>query len=275
MTHSPSMQPLEVRNLIFATGPAVPRYWHGGRRSITRFFDNLSIFFPLGERFFVTSLRAHLYAVAHDPAMLAAARDFCAQEGIHSREHRRYNAMLTEAGLPVAEMEARVDAILRRVQRLPRRWQLSGTCALEHFTALMGHIILEDPRVLEGADPTMAALWRWHAMEENEHKSVAFDVFTAAGGTYPERAGVMLFTTVIFWAKVIEHQVRLMAADGDLRSRDEWAALWRFLFVDPGGMGRLWRMWLAYFRPGFHPADVDSTALLARWREALATRPTT
>jgi hypothetical protein len=261
---------LETRNLRFETGRDVPRHWHGGRRSVTRFFDNLSVFFPEGERFFVASVQAHKKAFESDPELRRQVREFCGQEGIHGREHRRYNEMLRAQGIRVDRMEREVVRILRVARILPRRSQLAATCALEHLTALMGHLILRDPALLEGADPTMARLWRWHAAEENEHKSVAFDVFVAAGGTYPERAVVMVIASAIFWAKVLEHQARFQAADGDLLSAREWVALVRFLFVEPGGMGSLARLWLEWFRPGFHPTDIDSERELDAWLESYA-----
>jgi predicted metal-dependent hydrolase len=147
-----SSQP-QIRNLRFETGAAVPRHWHGGRRSVTAFFDNLSVFFPVGERFFMKSVRAHERFV-HDDALLAAVRLFCGQEGIHGREHERYNEMLAAQGYPVEAMEARVRSLLRFVKRVaPMRLQLAATCALEHFTALMGELLLTDPAILEGADP--------------------------------------------------------------------------------------------------------------------------
>lgn len=35
-----------------------PKDWHGGRRAVTLFYDNLSTFFPPGERFFMASVKA-------------------------------------------------------------------------------------------------------------------------------------------------------------------------------------------------------------------------
>lgn len=262
---------IEFRNLVFAVGTStVPRHWHGGRRSVTTFFDALSTFFPEGERFFIASVRAFDRRVTDD-ALREAVRGFCAQEGAHRREHDRYNRLLTAQGYPVASMEAGVERLLGRVSRhLPKRWQLAATCALEHFTALMAHMLLEDPRVLEGADATMAALWRWHAAEENEHKSVAFDVYRAAGGTEPERVAIMAAASLIFWAKLIEHQARMMAVDGTAGSLAEWAALGRYLFIDPGPMAKLVPYYLRYYRPGFHPRDIDSNALIEAWKRGYA-----
>jgi uncharacterized protein len=260
----------EVRNLKFELGPSVPRFWHGERKSLTLFFNSLSIFFPPGERFFITSVKAFRKRI-HDPVLAADAKAFYAQEAIHSREHVRYNDMLREQGYPVDAMERRIERILRVVTALvPIRLQLAATCALEHFTALMAHLLLNDTRLLEGADPTMAALWKWHAAEENEHKAVAFDVFRTIGGSYFERVVVMLFATVIFWAKVLEQQVRLMWMEGILFSLGEWSALFGFLLVRPGGMLGLVPMYLDYFRPRFHPWELDNQGLLDAWKQELA-----
>jgi predicted metal-dependent hydrolase len=263
----------EVRNLQFDVGDDIPRYWHSDRKSITAFFNNLSVFFPVGERFFIASLKAHKDFIK-DPKLAAEARAFFAQEGIHSREHVRYNAMLREQGYPIEAMEARVDALLKLVTRLtPDSMQLAVTCALEHFTALMADLLLHDDKLLEGAHPTMARLWRWHAAEENEHKAVAFDVYKAAGGTNWERGWAMLGATIIFWAKVLEHQVRMMHADKTLFSLKEWAALGKFLLVKPGGLLRLVPTWFDYFRSDFHPWDHDNSAMLEAWKRELVNAP--
>lgn len=262
---------IEVRNLEFDLDGSLPRRWHGRSQAVTSFFNNLSVFFPPGERFFIASVKEHRQHV-HDDGLLDDVRAFCGQEGVHSREHDRYNAMLREQGYPVVEMEERVRLLLARVRkRLPKRVRLAVTCALEHFTALMGQILLEDPRILEDAHPKMAALWRWHAVEENEHKSTAYDVYLASGGNYPERAAVMVGATIIFWAKVLEHQIRLMQADGILHSREEWASLVEWMFKEPGWVWPLARHYFAYFKPGFHPRDIDTSKLLEAWKESVST----
>lgn len=258
---------LEVRNLRFALDD-VPKHWHARGRAVTIYFDGLSIFFPAGERFFISSVRAHRRDAGTELQRDVAL--FTAQEGIHGREHDAYNAHLARNGYPVARLERKVDRLLRFAKIvLPKRAQLAVTCALEHYTASMALLILGDPKNLEGADPTMAALWRWHAAEESEHKSVAFDVFRAAGGTEMERMGMMLVASAFFWVKVLQHQVVMMNADGCLFSAEEWSKLGRFLFVDPAGMWSLGRAWLKYFRPGFHPREIDDTALLDEWKQSL------
>ena len=264
---------LQVRNLRFDVNDEVPRYWHGGRRSVTLFFNNLSIFFPAGERFFIAAVKAHAGQLV-DAELIDQTRAFCAQEGIHSREHIRYNEMLRRQGYAVDSMERRVENLLAgATRRTTARGRLAATCALEHFTALLAHFLLSEDRLLEGAHPVMAALWRWHAAEENEHKAVAYDVYRATGGGYVERAMAMIFATVIFWAKVFEHQVRLMRTDGLLFSVREWYALFRFLFIEPGGIHRLFWPYLEYYRPSFHPWQLDNRSLLDAWKAELEASP--
>src|SRR5207253_7025389 len=108
---------------------------------------------------------------------------------------------------------------------LPKQRQLAVTCALEHFTSLLGALVLGDPTTLEGAHPTMAALWKWHSAEENEHKSVAFDVYRAMGGSYLARVWTMIVVTMSFWSMVSVFYLRFMKAAGALWKVREHAAL--------------------------------------------------
>ncbi len=260
---------LEVRNLSFELGPEVPRHWHGAGAAVTAFFNNLSILFPAGERFFIASVKAHR-ELLFDPRLQEEVRLFCAQEAIHGREHTRYNEMLRSQGYPIAAMLKSVSRILDTVGwLLPRRGRLAVTCALEHFTALLAQLVLEDPRLLDSAHPAMASLWRWHAAEESEHKAVAFDVYKETGGGYAERTLLMFLTSLVFWGWIFRQQVRLMRTERMLFSQKEWGALVRFLFIEPGGMGRLFRLYLHYYRPSFHPADLSTQELLQRWKRDL------
>ena len=264
--------PPEVRDLRFDLAE-VPKYWHGGRRAVTLFYDNLSTFFPPGERFFMASVKAFRNEVK-DEALKREVDAFCAQEGHHSREHVRYNRMLTEQGLPAAAMEKLTERILQRVaRRASRRRQLAVTCALEHFTALLASLVLRDPRVLEGAHPRMAELWRWHAAEEHEHKAVAFDVYRAIGGSWWLRCFAMFLTTLLFWTRVYVNQVRLMHHEKLLFSVREWFSLVRYLMLEPGGIPGLLGPYLRYYRRDFHPWEHDTTDLLQVWKAGLGRQP--
>jgi predicted metal-dependent hydrolase len=259
-----------ARNLSFALDGEVPRHWHPAGRAVTLFFDNLSLFFPPGERFFVAAVKRHAHLV-DDEQLRAEVKAFCEQEGHHSREHVRYNRMLEAQGFPATALEARVERILRLVTRvLPPRARLSATCALEHFTATLGQHVLADERLMAGAHPTMKSLWAWHAAEEIEHKSVAWDVYVKSGQRLPERAIIMALATLIFWSLVLEQQVRFMRRDGILFSLREWRSLLGFLLVKPGSFRKMWSQYLDYYRPGFHPWQHDNRALVEAWKRDYA-----
>jgi hypothetical protein len=258
-----------VRDVAFDLDDSVPRYWHGQRRAVTIFFNNLSTLFPLGERFFIKSVARYRGEVADDPQLLAEVRAFTAQEAVHTREHESYNAMLRRQGYDVDGLERGVAALLRLPQRSGRlrdRICLSVTTALEHWTALLGHFVLaEGSNALAGADPRMAALWRWHAAEECEHKAVAFDVYMRTGGGLVVRLLTMIVTSLIFWGRIVQQQRLMMRTDGIAGSLAEWRDLGRFLFVEQR-VHRMLPLWFAYFSPWFHPWRLDDSALLERWR---------
>lgn len=267
MQSTQSETSIVVRNLRLPLDGEIPQYWLQNSRSVTMFFDHLSLVFPPGERFFIASVRAYEQQIAGDPALQRDVRRFYQQEALHGREHQRYNDMLVAHGYPVKAVDASARGLLGLVSKvLPRRMQLAVTCALEHFTALLAQVLLGESAILRGAHPTMAALWRWHAAEENEHASVAFDVFRAVGGTYVERVVVMVIATMLFWAKMVEHQMRMMHSQGLLLDRGEWAGLYRLFFRKPGVFFKLLGPYLAYFKPSFHPREIDCTDLLKRFR---------
>lgn len=262
------MTDIEVRDFRFPIDDA-PRDWHPAGRAVTAYWDELSIFFPKGETFFVKSVR-HFAPQLTDQQLKNDVAAFCAQEGFHGREHVAYNDRLARFGLPIAALEKNVERILGLATKVlnPRK-QLAVTAALEHFTSLMGEFILGRPDVLEGAHPAMTGLWRWHAAEENEHRSVAFDVYQAVGGTWFERSRIMVLVTFFFWNMVALNTVVFMFKRGDLLNFREWWKLFRFQWVEPSGLGSLVRPYLSYFARDFHPANRGGGELIESWKRTL------
>jgi len=262
------------RDIRFDFDTADLRSWHPEGLHVAHFFNALSVFFPEGEKFFIESVRQFRDRI-DPPALQRHVRGFLGQEAMHSREHRRYNAALERLGLPIEELEGRVRAHLEAVRgRTSPQEQLAVTIALEHFTAIMAHVVLSDERLLTDADPHMAAIWRWHAVEETEHKAVAYDVYRMVAGertgAYLQRTGVMLLATLDFWARVFYYVYRLVRADGALGDVRGWWRLFRWLWISPGGMRQLFRPWLSYFRRDFHPWQHDNSSHVERWKAAYA-----
>jgi len=251
--------------------------WHYLGSSTTQLINGLSLMFPIGERFFITSVR-HYRDQIDDPKTLAAIKAFIGQEAMHGREHEAYNALLQEAGLPAVELEAEIGRLLGWFQKhTSPRVQLAGTMALEHYTAMLADVLLSEPSTMGDSEKEYVALLRWHALEETEHKAVAMDtwnaVFKPTLGGYLIRTSTMLLATALLMYKSIRFQRKLMKAAGQAEINSvshvgKWRAYWSFLFGDsPGFLRMVAKPWLDYFRPGFHPWDHDNRHFLAQLEE--------
>ncbi len=259
------------RDVAMELDPAkVPRDWYSNDAFVTTFMNALSLLFPEGERFFVDSVK-QLRHVVTDPQLAENVTGFIGQEAMHGREHRAFNELLVAQGFTRAlEVEARVRRGLGQTRRrLSKKSQLAITCALEHFTAILAEQLLRDERLRSEFHPQMLPLWLWHALEESEHKAVAFDVYRAAGGEYAHRSLWMLLMTVMFFAGQAAAHGEMMASRGILFQPWRWLRGAIRLWLWPGYLTRLVPAYLSYFRPGFHPSDRDNRALVMRWRDRL------
>jgi len=272
---TPTDLSITPRDRRFGRGEPTPRLWHGGRVEATAIYNALSSTFPKGEAFFVDSVRAHRDGAP--PKLAAEIKVFTTQEVIHSREHLAFNRRAADAGYDLTSLEQQVDKRLAVTRSKPPIVSLVATMALEHFTAILAHQLLKEPRHLERADHEAVELWRWHACEEIEHKGVAYDTWLHATRDWPRyrrwkvKAKVMLFITRNFLVDRTAGALELMRQDGVTGAR-AWAMLIWYLWVRPGMFRKIAGAWLSFFMPGFHPWNVDDRDLL-RVYAALADEP--
>ena len=264
---TPSDLTITPRDRRFGRDEATPRWWHGGNPYRSAFYNALSATFPKGEAFFVESVR--LFRDGAPPKLEREIKAFVTQEVMHSREHVQFNKRALEAGYDLSGLEARVEWRLSITRSRPPIVNLAATMCLEHFTAILAHQLLKNPRHLDKADPESAALWRWHAIEEIEHKGVAYDTWLHAtrGMTRRKRwkikAKVMLFVTRNFVVDRTFGTLELLRQDGITGARAVARMLW-FAWVRPGMLRKILGAWLAFFLPGFHPWRLDDRALINR-----------
>ncbi|HEX6240395.1 MAG TPA: metal-dependent hydrolase, partial [Polyangiales bacterium] len=213
--------------------------------------------------FFMRSVRALRHHVK-DPVLAEQVRVFLAQEALHGREHAVLNKWLKTLGLPASVIERHLDARIQEeeVARKPLD-NLAVTCALEHFTAILAKLLLTDPSLRQRFHETMLPLWYWHAIEELDHKAVAFDVYQAAGGSYPRRvlwmagASLGLITTamVIQW-HLLKREDKKVGLRAWLRGLNR--------YMGPRGhLATVMPDYLRYYRRDFHPWQDDDRALIA------------
>ncbi len=255
---------LTVRDRRFARG----KRERGVDPVASAWFAALSCSFPRGEAMFIEAVKAHRDDV---PEQLAREiRDFIRQEVNHSREHIAFNRAVEEAGYDISEISARVNRLVDDTLATPPFVQLAITCALEHFTAMFAHQFLKNPASLAKAGMGDPQLWLWHAVEEIEHKAVAYDTWLHATRDWSAfkrwrvRSLLMVLVTFRFLKNRSNDASELLRQDGITGWRAKWGLV-SYLFAKPGILRKILPSWLGYFRPGFHPWDHDDSYLIEQY----------
>lgn len=252
------------------------RWWHGGDPVATAYFNALSAAFPQGETFFIESVRRYRDSV-HEPLRQQIAA-FVQQEAMHTREHVVFNKLLRIAGYDLTAMDAETRRRVDEARNRPHLVQLALTVALEHFTAIMAHSLLTEREPLPGAPEEVLRLWQWHAIEEIEHKAVAYDTYLAVTQhmsglrRWALRCHVMALVSVQFWYSNFQRMADFFRQDG-MNTPHTWWRVAKYLLVKPGMMRRIFWDYLRFFGPGFHPWHRDDRKLIARIETQLTLTP--
>jgi predicted metal-dependent hydrolase len=275
MTAAPADLTITPRNMAFGRDEAPGHWWYGGDPAATAFYNVLSMTFPKGEAYFIESVKHYRDHTAEPLTSQVAA--FIKQEAIHSREHTLFNKQVREAGYDLTEIEARFNANLAETRAMNKPIvNLTATLAFEHFTGILAHAWLADDRYFKGAPQDVARLWRWHSIEEIEHKSVAYDTFNvvmkdvAPWKRWLLRSRIMLTITRMFLFNRLRDMRDLFVQDG-INTPKTWMKVAKYLLVYPGLLRQIFPAWVSYFRPGFHPWDHDDRDLLVEAQEKLGT----
>ncbi|MGP4845875.1 metal-dependent hydrolase [Marinobacter sp. 1Y8] len=261
VSSTPEGVEIAPRHVSFELGDELKTLWHGNNVFRTAFFNALSLQFPDGEQQFINAVRLYRDEIK-DPKLAAEVRGFIGQEALHGREHRRYNNALKSRGYDVDAIDARFRKHMDWVEKLPPNRQLAGTCGAEHYTAVLANAILSDPEWMQSVSPKMRELWRWHAIEETEHKAVAFDVYRQCVGNERLRKIVFLFVTYNFTKYTFLNTCSMLRREGKLWSLRTWLDGINFLWGKPGIIRKCMPEFMAYMKTGFHPWQQDNRALL-------------
>ncbi|MBL1078193.1 metal-dependent hydrolase [Nocardia sp. 2] len=247
------------------------KYFVDGDMVFSHFVAGLSGGFPPGEESFIRSVRRVADKVT-DPLLKKRVTGFVGQEAMHGQEHRRLNDKLVDMGYPIEWLDSpeQQQRMLALEQRLPALVHLAMTAAAEHYTAVLAQRVLTSDEIQSiPAEPEFWNLLNWHALEELEHKSVAFDVFRAVGGTEATRIGVMLAMFALTVPLTYGSLAVSLWRDPQARRRPLRVAREAYsLFRGPIFRGLMPEL-AKYMRPGFHPDHIDTEALLAHWQDEL------
>lgn len=244
------------------------KHWYADDAFLTAYWSAFSVLLPEGEQFFVRAVK-HYRDQITDEDLKAGIAGFIGQEALHTQGHQVLNAYIENHKLPAERLEKQLRFLLDAVGKIHPRLNLAATICLEHFTALLGEQLLAEQDHHDAINTDVRPLWMWHALEETEHKAVAWDVYQQTGGSYAVRVATMGLTTVILGAVMAYATASILQADGKLFDVRNNARGFLSLFGRQGRMTRLLPKFLDFFKPGFHPNDHDTNALVAEWRERL------
>lgn len=243
--------------------------WHPASPHLSHYFNVQSLLFPQGERFFIRSARNFLNQIKN-PTLQQQVKGFIGQEAMHGREHQTYNEGLANIGYRVEETDAYLAKSFSVAEKfLSKKMLLAMTIGFEHLTAIGAEDTLSDADLFADAHPEMARLWRWHALEETEHKAVAFDVYKEVAGNGPlawlRRCLALVLVSFSMQLVVWVGLLRVLHRSGLLFDRKGWLGFLSALWISPGFIRREIPRYFEYFKPGFHPWDRDNFHHIQRW----------
>lgn len=268
-TNKPTPETLEIkaRRMAFDMSEPMRTFAVEDNSLISTFFYALSAMFPEGERFFIHSVRNYRDQVT-DPVLKEQIRGFIGQEAHHGHSHEGLNDKLVGMGFPVDKVERTMEKRVKFLKKLSAPRQLALTVAMEHFTATLAEQILENPDYYADIDPTLRKMLIWHAVEEIEHKAVAFDVYRQFVDNEFMRKRVMVLAVTSLFVRLAKHQLQLLIAKKHRPSWKEWKQAFHFFWnKDHGMMRNTMKALVPFFKTGFHPWDIDQTELIDGWQE--------
>ncbi|OUS28475.1 metal-dependent hydrolase [Gammaproteobacteria bacterium 45_16_T64] len=247
--------------------------WHRDGINVSQYMNTMSVFLPVGERFFIDSVR-HFRDQIQDPELTKAVTAFIGQEAMHGREHEELNTLLEATNTPAKEQEAIVTGLLNFGQKvLPKKHQLAVTIGLEHLTGLLADSLLRTPESVEGSEANYVAMWNWHALEETEHKAVAYDVYQAVMpdslSSYAIRTFWLVAATGVYFSLQYPFYIENVRREKALLDIGQWRSGLSFLWGKKGLKSQCVTGWFDWFRPGFHPWDHDNEHHLSKFDELL------
>ncbi len=267
----PANVSIEPRRLDFQSIEGKPRYWHPVA-VFTHLLTAASLFFPEGERFFVRSVQYYAGDIK-DPQLRQDIAGFMQQETIHGEAHERYNYDIADQGYPYLRRIERflIKGIFTLVQRLfPKQVQLALTVCLEHVTATLAGGLLKYQELMEDASPEYREIWFWHAVEESEHKAVAYDVYLAIGGSYWIRVSTLVASSLFFLVMVLYVTGRMLKTDGLLFDGRTWREARIYARDRRSVFKAIGKDFIQFFRRDFHPWQIDNRHDIEMWKKNYA-----
>ena len=257
---------ISPRNPTFPFDELVNPFFYNNNRIISTYIAAMSATFPGGEKGFIDSVRYYRDQVK-DPELLNQIKGFIGQEGHHSHQHKKVYRKLDELGLTVSKLEKDLEKRIEKnkAQLDPKNF-LAVTVGMEHLTAIMAEYVLENPDILSPLPASAKDLLLWHAVEEIEHKSVAFDVYQECVGERRRLHIMMIYGTFLGLWRVSLFQASLLLSTKKLPRISDAIEASKILLGKKGFLRGIARPYLDFFNNDFEPWDHQNSHLVDQWK---------
>jgi len=248
---------IHPRKTYFNLSDEIPKLWFQNSSIMTHFVNGINLFVSVFELFMARTLKIQLHAI-QDPFFKQQVCGFIGQEVNHSAVHEKYNRVLRKQGYYFDSFSTLVRLLFDQILgRLGLKIGLTTIAGFEHLTATLAEVTLRY-NILETAHPTMKYLWQWHAAEELEHKTLAFDVLQSVDRNYWLRIFGLVLGTVIVFGLSISAMILLALQDPNFLSWKTISDGVKLFFTEYQLIPRCVPRVLTYFRPDFYPSHQET-----------------
>ncbi len=255
------MTDIVVRKVKFDFPESLDDVFPGDDPRAETYLAAFSLTMPMLEPYLIRTFRS-MSDLITDPDLARDVQLFIGQEAQHHRNHSRVNAIIhaqlgDEVAAELQRIEDELEADYRRFNATKSaKYNAVYAEGFEAMTCAMALTMFQQAAARppgEGRFGPWQQLWAWHAAEEMEHRTVAFQVYEQTFGGHLYRTLGSLRAQVHFGRYVARLQRVLLAANGH-------EAKW--LMPDWWSSGGR-RAYLRTFRRGYDPALLDPGALPA------------
>jgi len=261
--------PLQIkpRRMTFPFASMGSRYFFDDNLLKSAYMAALSATFPAGEGEFIETVRLFRDEV-EDPELKEQIRGFIGQEGHHSHQHKQFNQTLKTLGFDAVRLEQVFEKDMTGdLVGKSNAERLAYTVCFEHQTAILANELITNPNVLKGMDETIYDLMMWHAVEEIEHKSVAFDLYMLCVGDRALLRKVQKEATAMFMRRISKYMFLLIFWSKTMPRWRDIKGYIKFMVGKGGLLRNLRKPYTDFFRKDFHPWDHQNQDLVDVWKD--------
>lgn len=252
---------MRVRHVQFQFPTTIERYWLANNPFKTHLLNSLTLLLPDFEQYAIWAIKPELKRI-ENLQLKREALNFVGQESQHSSAHKKFWNNLTNQGYELEKPLQFLRWVLNDLfkKQFSQKLNLAIVAGFEHLTELFAELALKENFLAE-ATPELKLLFEWHAAEELEHKTVAYDVLRNSTQSYGIRVLGLTIACVFllgftFWGLFV-----LLFQDQKVLKVETWKDLIRFLVIKERFAPKMAAAFVDYLRRNFHPSQRDNLYL--------------